>query len=63
LAIGLVALGGGAVGLVAVGGGAFGYYACGGGAYGKYVLDAAQRDPEAVRFFSQWLPGLGGWLN
>jgi hypothetical protein len=63
LAIGLVALGGGAVGLVAVGGGAFGYYACGGGACGKYVLDAAQRDPEAVRFFSQWFPGLRGWLN
>ena len=63
LAIGLVALGGGAVGLVAVGGGALGYYACGGGAYGTYVLDAAQQDPEALRFFSQWIPGLEGWLN
>jgi len=63
MSIGLVALGGGAVGLVAVGGGAFGYYACGGGAYGEHVLDAVQRDPEAVRFFSKWLPGLRGWLE
>jgi hypothetical protein len=63
MSIGLVALGGGAVGLVAVGGGAFGYYACGGGAYGEHVLDAVHHDPEAVRFFSKWLPGLREWLE
>jgi hypothetical protein len=63
LAIGLVALGGGAVGLVAIGGATFGYYACGGAAWGKYVLDAAHHDPEAVRFFSQWIPGFREWFN
>jgi len=56
-AVGLVALGGAAVGGVAVGGGAAGYYyACGGGAVGEHVLSAARQDPEAVRFFGQWLP-------
>jgi hypothetical protein len=57
LAIGGIALGGGALGLVAMGGGALGYYAMGGGAAGEHVISAAHRDPEAVRFFSQWLPG------
>ncbi len=58
LAIGLVALGGGAIGVVAVGGGAFGYYACGGGAFGKYVISEMGQDPEAIRFFGQWVPGI-----
>ncbi|MEX0613547.1 MAG: hypothetical protein WD738_09730 [Pirellulales bacterium] len=58
LAIGVLALGGGAIGVVAIGGGAFGYYACGGDAIGKYVIDASQRDPEAVRFFNHWMPGI-----
>jgi hypothetical protein len=53
-AIGLVALGGAALGLVAIGGAAEGYYAAGGAAHGAYVLDAMQRSPEAVEFFSQW---------
>ena len=56
LAIGGVAFGGGAVGFVAVGGGAAGYYACGGGAVGEHVLTAMEQDPEAVRFFQQWVP-------
>jgi hypothetical protein len=58
LAVGLLALGGAAIGMVAVGGGAFGYYACGGGAFGKYVISGMQQDPEAIRFFGQWIPGL-----
>jgi hypothetical protein len=53
-AIGLVALGGGAVGVVAMGGGAVGYYAAGGGAFGEHVISATTRDPEAVRFFSEF---------
>jgi hypothetical protein len=58
LAVGAVALGGAAAGFVAIGGGAYGYYACGGGAAGKHVIDSVQQDPEAVRFFQQWIPGL-----
>ena len=60
LAIGGVALGGAAVGIVAAGGGAIGYYARGGGAFGKYVISEFERNPEAIRFFGQWLPGIGG---
>ena len=56
-AFGGLAMGGGALGLVAMGGGAFGYYAMGGGAAGEHVISALHRDPEAVRFFSQWIPG------
>lgn len=59
-AIGLLAFGGGAIGYVAVGGGAFGHYACGGGALGEHVISAAQRDPEAVKFFTQWFPWVLG---
>jgi hypothetical protein len=55
-AIGLIAFGGGAVGYVAIGGGAFGHYACGAGALGEHVISVGQRDPEAVKFFSQWFP-------
>lgn len=57
-AIGLLAFGGAALGFVAFGGGACGYYACGGGAIGKYVLSAAEQDPEAIRFFQSWIPGI-----
>lgn len=57
-AIGGIALGGGAVGGVAIGGGAVGYYATGGGATGKYVIDAARQSPEAIDFFSKWIPCL-----
>lgn len=57
-AIGLLALGGAAIGFVAFGGGAFGYYACGGRAFGKYVLSAAEQNPEAIRFFQSWIPGI-----
>jgi hypothetical protein len=55
LAIGSIALGGCAAGLVAIGGGAFGYYTLGGGGYGVHALTSDVRDPEAVRFFTQWL--------
>jgi hypothetical protein len=54
VAIGAVACGGGALGWVAIGGAAVGYYAAAGAAYGTYVIDAMQRSPEAVAFFSQW---------
>jgi hypothetical protein len=57
-AVGGLAFGGGAVGLVAIGGGALGYYALGGGAVGEHVIDSMQRDPEAVRLFQQFAPGL-----
>ncbi len=57
LAIGGIALGGGAIGGIAIGGGAFGYYAVGGGALGEHVISGMAQDPEAVRFFNDWLPG------
>lgn len=60
LAIGGMAIGGGAIGGIAIGGGAFGYYAVGGGAFGAQVIDAMRQDPEAVRFFNEWLPFLQG---
>ncbi len=67
LAIGGLAVGGAAVGAIsvgglavaavaAVGGAAVGYYASGGAAFGKYVVSSTIRDPEAVKFFSQYLP-------
>lgn len=56
LAIGGIAIGGGAIGGIAIGGGAFGYYAIGGGALGEHVISNMRQDPEAVRFFSDWLP-------
>lgn len=58
LAVGGIALGGGAIGVIAIGGGAAGYYAVGGGAVGEHVISGMLQDPEAVRFFSEWLPGL-----
>jgi hypothetical protein len=45
-------------GIIAIGGGALGYYAMGGGALGEYVISGMAQDPEAVRFFNDWLPGL-----
>jgi hypothetical protein len=57
-AIGGVAVGGGAIGGIAIGGGALGYYAMGGEALGEHVISAMAQDPEAVRFFNDWLPGL-----
>ena len=57
LAVGGLALGGAAVGYVAVGGGAIGCYAAGGGAVGQHVVGPMRQDPEAVRFFREWLPG------
>lgn len=62
LAIGGIALGGGAIGAIAIGGGAWGYYAVGGGALGEHVISGTAQDPEALRFFSDWLPGLRGLL-
>jgi hypothetical protein len=57
LAMGGIALGGGAIGGIAIGGGAVGYYAVGGGAFGEHVIRGMAQDPEAVRFFNDWLPG------
>ncbi len=62
LAVGGIAIGGGAIGGIAIGGGAFGYYAVGGGAFGEHVISAMTQDPEAVRFFNDWLPGLRSLL-
>jgi hypothetical protein len=59
LAVGVIAIGGGAVGVVAIGGGAFGYYALGGNAAGEYVVDGMRRDPQAMQFFRDWVPGMG----
>jgi hypothetical protein len=56
-AIGGIAFGGGAIGGIALGGGAFGYYAAGGGAFGQHVISGMAQDPDAVRFFNDWLPG------
>lgn len=61
--LGLIAIGGLAVGGVALGGVALGYYACGGAAFGKYVVGGIAQDPEAVRFFSQWIPGTDRFLH
>lgn len=63
LAIGGIAVGGGAIGGIAIGGGAFGYYAVGGGAIGTHVIDSMRQDPEAVRFFNEWLPFLQNSLS
>jgi tRNA A-37 threonylcarbamoyl transferase component Bud32 len=52
----LVAFGGGAAGTVAAGGLAVGVYATGGGAAGVYVIGGHRSDPEAVRFFSRFVP-------
>lgn len=60
LAVGGIAIGGTAVGGVAIGGGAFGYYTAGGAAWGEYVISGRQQDPEAVRFFRDWLAWLPG---
>jgi hypothetical protein len=35
-----------------------GHYAMGGGAIGEHVISSMFRDPEAIRFFDSWLPGL-----
>lgn len=51
----LLALGGLAIGGVAIGGAAIGYYAMGGGAFGAHTWSGLGQDPEAVRFFSQWI--------
>jgi len=59
LATGLVSLGGLSVGLLALGGAAVGGVALGGAAFGKHVIAGWQKDPEAVRFFGQYVP----WLN
>ncbi|MDZ7622785.1 MAG: hypothetical protein U5O69_10920 [Candidatus Competibacteraceae bacterium] len=59
LAVGGIAVGGAAVGFVAIGGGAAGYYALGGSAFGGHVIDGMRQNPEAVRFFREWLPGFG----
>ena len=62
LAIGGVALGGLAIGVVALGGAAWGHYALGGSALGTHVISAVGQDPEALRFFGAWIPGLDQWL-
>ena len=61
-ALGGIAVGGAAIGLVAIGGGALGYYACGGGAFGNFVVSAIRQDPEAIQFFSDWIPGAARFL-
>ncbi len=58
VSMGGVAAGGVALGYVALGGAAIGCYALGGGALGSHVVSAGRQDPDAVRFFSRWLPWL-----
>ena len=57
-AVGMIAVGGAAIGIIATGGGAFGYYACGGGAIGKHTISGMGLDPDAIRFFRQWIPAV-----
>ena len=63
LSTGLLAFGGLAMGGIAIGGGVVGYYAVGGGAVGAHVISGMAQDLEAVRFFSEWLPGLRELLS
>lgn len=63
LAIGGIAVGGGALGGIAIGGGAVGYYGVGGSAFGAHVIDGLRQDPEALRFFNEWLPFLQDTLG
>lgn len=58
MAAGSLAIGGAVLGYMAIGGLAMGYYACGGLAFGMHVISATHQDPEAVRFFSEYLPWL-----
>lgn len=58
LAIGAIAAGGAAVGYVAIGGAAFGHYALGASAFGEHVINAWRQDPEAIKFFGQFVPDL-----
>jgi hypothetical protein len=55
-AIGAIAFGGGAGGFAAMGGEAVGYYACGGDAHGVHVVSPMIQDPQAVKFFTDWVP-------
>ncbi|MEE8171024.1 MAG: hypothetical protein V3T70_10795, partial [Phycisphaerae bacterium] len=57
-AVGLLALGGGAFGVIAIGGGAAGWYVLAGDGWGKYVLSRRRQDPEAVAFFTRYVPRL-----
>jgi len=52
----VLALGGFAIGGIAIGGAAIGYYALGGGAFGAHAWSGLGQDPEAMRFFSKWIP-------
>lgn len=61
-AVGLAAFGGGALGYAAIGGGAIGHFAAGGDAVGDFILTPKHQDPEALRFFQQWIPYLKFWL-
>ena len=58
--VGVIAVGGNAVGIIAIGHGAFGLYSL---SYsergrGKYLFAPHRQDPEAVTFFTRWLPKL-----
>jgi len=57
-ALGVVAIGAGALGVVALGAGAAGYYALGQQAVGKYILCMRRQDPEAIEFFTRFIPAL-----
>ncbi len=57
-AVGLIAVGGSAFGLIAVGGGVAGYYALGQQAWGKHVLCLKRQDPQAIEFFTKYMPSL-----
>lgn len=55
-ALGGIAIGGAAIGGVAIGGAGVGFYAKGASVVGVHAINDLGQDPEAVRFFSKWLP-------
>lgn len=58
VAVAPLAFGGAAIGVVAAGGAAIGIYARGAAAAGLHVVSNLRQDPEAVKFFAQWLTWL-----
>jgi hypothetical protein len=57
-ALGGVAVGGAAIGPVVIAGAGIGYYAKGAACFGAHAVNAMGADPQAVRFFADWFPGL-----
>ncbi|HTI52399.1 MAG TPA: hypothetical protein VL475_15655 [Planctomycetaceae bacterium] len=56
--IGGLAVGGAAIGYVVVAGAGIGYYAKGAACIGAHAINEFGQDPQAVKFFADWLPWL-----